>query len=828
MKKELRKDLINLLILVGIFFIFYFILTRFNYYYGSTKDWGQQHYLIPEYFRNLFYETYDLFPDFAFNLGSGQNIYNFSYYGFLNPIILFSYLLPFVSMRTYIIVSTIFMLILSVILMYFFIKKKTNSNIAFICSFFFLMASPLIYHSHRHIMFINYMPFLILGYYGVLKYFENNNGWLLTLSVFLMIMTSYFFSVSGIFSIIFYGIYCYIKRNKNIKLKSFIVDGINFLIPILIGVLMSCILIVPTFYSLINGRSGTDGINIFKLFVPRFNVKDFLYSTYSCGLSSIALFSLIDNLFNKRENHFLSISLFIVLMFPIILYLLNGCLYIDSKVLITFLPLFIILISNTLNNIINNNVNYRKLALLSIFVCCLGLFRNFNLVAVLVEFPVMLVTIYLVKQKNSYKYFYYMLFPVIFIVSICFNLGDELVKRNAIDINNDLVSKILDLDDSYYKIGVYDRDMDSINNIYNLDYYNAIVYSSSSSMAFKDFYYNRIGNEIIFRSYGQMATTNNIFYNMYVGNKYIVSESFDSGFYEEIEDNIYKNENILPLGYSSNRLMNLDYYNSLSYPENIYAYMNYIIVDDNDIDNEEIAVFDEIALNYEVISSDVVVNKRNNGLYINSLDKSKVKLKINNDLSEKVLLISFDMNYQELCEVGDTYISINGVKNKLSCDRWKYNNNNYIFEYVLSDKNLSNLDIILSKGEFLISNIKFYTIDYSLVNDIVDDIDNFVVDMKKTCGDKIYGTIDVSESGYFNLSIPYDKGFNIYVDGEKVAYEKVDVDFIGFKIESGIHEIMIEYKSPFKDIGVILSIIGFVLFMGGFYGNSYRINRRNS
>ena len=63
------------------------------------------------------------------------------------------------------------------------------------------------------------------------------------------------------------------------------------------------------------------------------------------------------------------------------------------------------------------------------------------------------------------------------------------------------------------------------------------------------------------------------------------------------------------------------------------------------------------------------------------------------------------------------------------------------------------------------------------------------------------------------MSIPYDLGFNILVDGEKVEYEVVDVNFIGFKIDKGHHDIRIEYSSPFKKIGIVLSIIGIILFI---------------
>lgn len=816
MKKNLVKDIINLLILILVFFIVYFSITGNEFLYGSLKDWNSQHWLFPEYFRNLFYETHDLLPDFAFNLGAGQNIYNFSYYGFLSPIILVSYLLPFIGMRDYIIISTIFMLLFSVVLMYFFIKKKHNSKIAFICSFIFLMTTPLIFHSHRHIMFMNYMPFLIMGYYGVDRYFDKKKPVLLTVSVFLMIMTSYFYSVSGIVSIILYGVYCFIKKNNKITFKLFMSEGIKFLIPIIIAVFCSGILIVPTFYSLLNGRSSGNDINIVKLLIPNFDIKTILYSSYSLGLSTIVLFSLVENIFQKREDKFLSISLLITFIFPIILYLLNGFLYVESKVLIVFVPAVILLISNTLSNTIEKKYEYKKIMYLTVFVVCLFLFfkRFAYIFEMSIEFPLMLLSLYFLYKKTSFKGFYFLLFPALVFMSISFNHGDNLVRKDIVDNNKEIINSVLEEDDSFYRMAVYDKDFDKINKIYDLDYYETTVYSSSSSQFFEDFYYNRIGNEIIYRSHRQMPTTNNLFYNIYMGNKYVISDNFDSYLYEKVSDNIYKNGSVLSVGYATDNLMSLSYYNSLSYPDNIYAFLNYTIVDDDSILIDYENLFDKIKLDYEVISSDVEVIENIHGKYVIAKDNAKVKIKVNNDLKDKLLIIKFNMDHQESCGVGDTSITINGIVNKLSCEGWKYNNNNYVFEYVLSDKDLSELDIVFSKGYYEISEDEVYVLDYSKIKDIVSDVDYFEIDRNKTKGDVIYGSIDVTKSGYFNLSIPYDLGFNIYVDGEKVEYEKVDVDFIGFKIEKGHHEIKIEYLSPLKKVGIVLSIVGLILFIG--------------
>ena len=91
LKKINKKDWINIIILVSIITIAIIFSINNKYIYGSELDWVNQHSVIPDYFRTLFYNNFDLLPDFALNLGSGVNIYNYGYYGFLNPIILFSY-----------------------------------------------------------------------------------------------------------------------------------------------------------------------------------------------------------------------------------------------------------------------------------------------------------------------------------------------------------------------------------------------------------------------------------------------------------------------------------------------------------------------------------------------------------------------------------------------------------------------------------------------------------------------------------------------------------------------------------------------------------------
>ena len=178
--------------------------------FGSKVDWISQHSVIPDYFRQQFYETGSLFPEFAMNLGGGQNIYNFAYYGLYNPVILLSYALPFVKMGDYVMAASIISLIAAVCLLYEWLDKRGfQRSVCAAVTMLYLLASPMIFHSYSQVMFVNYMPFLCMAFLGVDAYFEKRRCGLYIAGVFLMIMSSFYFSIGGMLSLVIYGMHRY-------------------------------------------------------------------------------------------------------------------------------------------------------------------------------------------------------------------------------------------------------------------------------------------------------------------------------------------------------------------------------------------------------------------------------------------------------------------------------------------------------------------------------------------------------------------------------------------------------------------------------------------
>lgn len=75
--------------------ILFLLLNTSHTIAGSQIDWISQHTVLAEYFRQRFYSTHEFFPQFASELGGGQNIYNFCLLRALQPVGSFVICVPF-------------------------------------------------------------------------------------------------------------------------------------------------------------------------------------------------------------------------------------------------------------------------------------------------------------------------------------------------------------------------------------------------------------------------------------------------------------------------------------------------------------------------------------------------------------------------------------------------------------------------------------------------------------------------------------------------------------------------------------------------------------
>lgn len=840
MNRQKFKQTIPYLILgMATLFFCWFFCGRYGVF-GSKVDWISQHSVLPDYFRQQFYNTGQLFPEFAANIGGGQNIYNFAYYGLYSPVVLISYFLPFVKMSDYMMAAGVISLLAAVLLFYkWLLRRGITSRLSFLTALLFLLSGPMIYHSYNQIMFVNYMPFLCLAFLGVDRYFEKQKAGLYTISVFLMILTSFYFSIGGMFALVLYGIYRYAegkeKLGENIKILGFVSDGFRFLLPMLTAVLMSAVLLVPTAMALAGGREGGHKTALSALLIPEIPIFRVVYTPYGIGLTTLAITVLITGLtYRKLYEKFLHIACIAILTVPLFAYLLNGGLYIRDKVTIPFLPLLCYLIATYLEKQKRREISFWAGALpflLTIVLVYMGREQgkySEYLDWVLVDALVMLV---------CYLIFYWKKFDwVLIVVPIGFLALYGVVLHKSADkmiepafyeevTNKQIRTEIEELtekENGFYRMeqsGTTSENAANLNRIWNMQQYVSSIYSSSYNPAYQKFRTETFLVAQPFRNVLMQSVTENPIYQKLMGVKYILSKQEIAGYQQEkkVGDvTVYKNEEVLPIAYVTNQMISEKAYEDLAFPYSQLAFLRFAVGKSvNDTGNPKEVLNSQVKeTGAEIPIEDTqAIEKVEDGYHIKSKEIQNVKLKISEEAQkEEILFVQFELkNYKRSKDVS---VWLAGVKNKLSAGSHIYYNGNTTFTYAVNLKaGQTEVNLGLGAGNYEIRNLRCYigNTDESLKTLCQSE---FRVDKAQTKGNRIVGSVDGVKDGYLITSIPYDEHFEVKIDGKDVKYEKVNTAFLGVKMPDGTHEVEIVYHAPGLKMGKVLSVTGLLLLAG--------------
>ena len=76
------------------------------------------------------------------------------------------------------------------------------------------------------------------------------------------------------------------------------------------------------------------------------------------------------------------------------------------------------------------------------------------------------------------------------------------------------------------------------------------------------------------------------------------------------------------------------------------------------------------------------------------------------------------------------------------------------------------------------------------------------------------GHVDAKEDGVLYISLPYQKGYEVKIDGVKTDTIKIGTGFMGVKVKAGLHKVEISYATPGMNVGILLTILGVLSFLG--------------
>ncbi|MDY5663609.1 MAG: YfhO family protein, partial [Blautia sp.] len=348
----------------------------------------------------------------------------------------------------------------------------------------------------------------------------------------------------------------------------------------------------------------------------------------------------------------------------------------------------------------------------------------------------------------------------------------------------------------FYRIeqnGNVKTDFANLNRIWSADQYISSIYSSVENTNYQNFRTQTFQVEQPYRNILMQARAHNAVFQRFMGVKYLVSDETVPG-YKKIGEKLYENENVLPVAYYTSSVMPEAQYDALQFPYNQLAFLSRAVVDEKGVGNTETAFLDaglkKIPVN---IQADAIgIEKASEG---------------------DILFLQFQVENHLL--KSDVAISVEGVRNKLTAEDHIYYNGNTCFTYaVLLKEGQTSVAVSLGDGDYEISDLTGYlwksAANKELRSQLVEA--EFILDKDATKGDVIKGSVDATaDSGYLITSIPYDENFEVFVDGERTAYEKVNAAFLGLKMDKGKHEVTIAYHAPGVLAGKILSVLGLIL-----------------
>ncbi len=190
---------------------------------------------------------------------------------------------------------------------------------------------------------------------------------------------------------------------------------------------------------------------------------------------------------------------------------------------------------------------------------------------------------------------------------------------------------------------------------------------------------------------------------------------------------------------------------------------------------------------------------------INDNDPASITANITANTNGHLYVYIYSRNLDDVNVTSPVINTTMTVKDGYILDLGYYYENDIVsIEMPIDDENTSaNVDFIA----FTIDGEKFKT-GY----DILKSGQIEYTDFKDT---KIEGTFSADNDEILFTSIPYDKGWNVYIDGGKVAEDniiEISDALLGVKVTAGEHSIKLEYSIPGMTIAYIVSGV-FILFL---------------
>ncbi len=796
--KQMKKFVIAFCIPIIIFIIGYYLL-------GYTikgenfiiSDMKAQYVSLFSYLRDVFMGKENILYSFSKGMG-GSMLSTFAYY-LASP---FNIILIFFS-KTSIPIALFILIVFKIGLsggtMHLYLQKHYPQNHKM--NYLFSAAYALMGYTvqyYFHVMWLDavyLLPLVLLGIDRLIAYSKRGMYFsFLLLTIFSNFYTGY---MTCIFVFFYFLIQMYVKGQKIISKTTF-----HFILCSILGVGVTMCLLLPTIielksvfrYSVNNMWDIHSVINnlkelLAKLYIGAHNCKNVLNAhgtNLYCGIFSLVLvyfYFVSSDIKNKKRTFFLLFLILLSCIVPFFIYLWHGFSmpnYFMNRNSYLFTFFLIVVATFTYSKIKVSIKQIISLIIIYILMSIILIYSNYEYLGfeeiVLTGIFLLLYSILLYQRGRNQKNIFSVLFLIIAFGEILLNF--ELTFQGASD-NIKLESMISNCQkpNSIYRTGHADSYSGLDSMICNTKELTSFLSTNSKEIYhfMKKAGYPTTGVANI------DVNTNTIVIDSLLGiQTYITSREKSTG-YEILEpidwiteDNIlYQNPYSLPIGYfmHHNRI-NLNESNAFTFQNDLLKAFTG--------SNED--VFKMI---YE--SKDTQTEYR-------------------------VPVSSGDYYIQIHYKEGNTFqqdiaqVTLNGKELK----EWEAHG---VFQ-ATQVEDLIELTIH-PKGKNQVEGISIYQLNEELFQQQIKVLQKNTLQNIQINQNELYGEITLENNSILFISIPYDKGWHIKVDGIPTLSTKIVDTFLGIELEKGKHQIVLNYIPVGLPIGCIISICS--IFLSSFY-----------
>lgn len=786
---------------------------------------------------------------FDWSLGMGGNVMSYVYYFLTSPFFYITLLFPREWIKYLFLDLNLLKMILLFFSAYYWAGKISKNQSSRIIAGFVITFSGWVFFYFAYNMFLDAFILypLILGLTE--EYLHKAKYHLLILAIGSLGIVNYYFLYMFVPFLCIYTLIRYIVLHHQFDFKKIATAGLKYAGIVLLGIAVSAVILLPCGYLVLSsGRFTSDIVDVSKtigfneiayffstIFTPvfdRFNASflipqsthEFIGWGGGCSLFALILtpllipmlFSLKDKY--KRNSLFISYGLlFIALCFQYVWYLLQRS--IDTRWLYMFLFVNVLMIIEVNDELEKNKINAKKLyySFGTVAIIIGVLLANMAVqhywprqqmieVGIIAALEIVMLAGY-VLYYNSLKKNRLLLLMLLSAeaiitgrVFVTYNYGIDHTFFEQKEQSTAAIDFIRSLDHGYYRV-LYASESYQIpgapgafvittpNEPFSKNYPGFSFYNTIYNIETVDFYDRSSSNWLVSEAMGRNKINN------LMSAKYWITYDYETQIpdyyvliaHDELHGySIYQNPYFIELGKTYTRTINRDYFKTLPVMMQDRVMLDYLVTENSDNTQYEL---------------------NDNFIFLGQLPDIEIReLALDEPLAHGNLYIT---------NFGIAEITISLYNGDQMIQSYKYSQYNYVDMRVEEDQYFDRIVVEgpNNSGVAAFMDVYFEPEDGSYdkwyrqnQTEKFQNV-NFVRDQVST-------DIDLSEARYIFTSIPYDKGWSVYVNGKKTAFEKVNLGFIGFHLDQGKYHIEFKYEIPYLKLGGMITALSLLTVVG--------------